>query len=72
MARKVILSEAQFRDLLKEENLTKSEVEKIVHSMTKSDREFETRVKNIAADVVRALFKVLWQKNGIYDADIRR
>jgi hypothetical protein len=72
MARKVILSEAQFRGLLKEENLTKSEVEKIVHSMTKSDREFETRVKNIAADVVRALFKVLWQKNGIYDADIRR
>lgn len=72
MSRKVILSEAQFRDLLKEENLTKSEVEKIVHSMTKSDREFETRVKNIAADVVRSLFKVLWQKNGIYDADIRR
>ena len=72
MSKKVILSEAQFRGLLKEENLTKGEVEKIVHSMAKSDREFETRVKNIAADVVRSLFKVLWQKNGIYDADIRR
>ena len=31
MSRKIILSETQFRDLLKEENLTKSDVEKIVH-----------------------------------------
>ena len=32
----------------------------------KNDRDFEKRVKELAADVVTDLFRVLWQHNGIF------
>ncbi len=71
MNKKVIISEDQLSRIISEENLTKADVTKIVKDVTKQDRDFENRIKNIAADVVKNLFKVLWQKNGMYDNDIR-
>ena len=73
MAKKIIISEDQLKGIIKEENgVSKDEVAKIVKNVVKQDREVETRVKNIAADVVRNLFKILWQQNGMYDKDIRQ
>ena len=72
MAKKVLLSEEQLKSILKEENVSKDDVTKIMHTLIKQDKEFEKRVKNVAADVVKNLFRALWQKNGIYDHDIRQ
>ena len=35
-------------------------------SYIKNDKDFEKRVKEIAADVVTELFRVLWQHNAIF------
>ena len=72
MAKKVVISEEQLKNVLKEENVSKSDVERIVRNLIKQDKDFESRVKNVAADVVKNLFRALWQKNGIYDHDIRQ
>lgn len=52
--------------------MSKGDVEKIVKTVIRQDQEIERRVKNIAADVVKNLFRTLWQKNGLYDKDIRQ
>ena len=44
------------------ESLEKSEIQKYI----KNDKDFEKRVKQIAADVVTELFRVLWQHNAIF------
>jgi len=73
MVKKVIISEEQLKQIaLTEGNMTKDDVTRIVKDVTKQDKDFEQRVKNIAADVVKNLFRTLWQKNGMYDSDIRR
>jgi len=73
MAKKVIISEEQFKQIaLTEGDMTKDDVTRIVKDVTKQDKDFEQRIKNIAADVVKNLFRTLWQKNGMYDSDIRR
>ena len=75
MAKKVILSESQVSRIITEEFVEKSELEKKIKSelsaAIKRDSEFEKRVKNIAADVVKTLFRTLWQKNNLYDNDLR-
>lgn len=73
MPKKVIISESQLEKLcLSEGEMSKDDVKRILKDMTKQDKEFETRVKNIAADVVKNLFRTLWQKFGMYDGDIRK
>jgi len=73
MVKKVIISEEQFKQIaLTEGDMTKDDVTRIVKDVTKQDKDFEQRIKNIAADVVKNLFRTLWQKNGMYDSDIRR
>lgn len=73
MAKKVIISEEQLKQIaLTEGDMTKADVTRIVKDVTKQDKDFEQRIKNIAADVVKNLFRTLWQKNGMYDSDIRR
>lgn len=73
MAKKVIISEEQLKQIaLTEGDMTKDDVTRIVKDVTKQDKDFEQRIKNIAADVVKNLFRTLWQKNGMYDSDIRR
>ena len=73
MSKKIIISEAQLeRIALNEAEVSKDEVKRILKDTVKQDRDFEQRVKNIAADVVKNLFRTLWQKFGMYDTDIRR
>lgn len=73
MPKKIIISEAQLeRIALNETEISKDEVKRILKDTVKQDRDFEQRVKNIAADVVKNLFRTLWQKFGMYDTDIRR
>lgn len=70
MSKKVIITETQLKnsisDLLVEE-LDKDDV----LDMFKKNREFEKRVKEIAAGVVSELFRILWQRRVFYD-DIKR
>ena len=55
------LTENKIISLITEE-LKKSDVMDII----KNDNEFEKRVKNITADVVTDLFRVLWQHSNIF------
>jgi hypothetical protein len=72
MPRKIIITEEQLKSVINEDNMSKGDVEKIVKTVIRQDQEIERRVKNIAADVVKNLFRTLWQKNGLYDKDIRQ
>ena len=44
------------------ESLEKADLEKYI----KKDKDFEKRVKEITANVVTELFRVLWQHNAIF------
>ena len=44
------------------EEIQKSDIWKTL----KNDRDFEKRVRELAADVVTDLFRVLWQHNSIF------
>lgn len=55
------LTSKRITDLVTEE-IKKSEILDVI----KKDRDFEKRVKEIAADVVTELFRVLWQHNSIF------
>lgn len=72
---KVILTESQFAKLLEEE-ITKSDVDsridKKLSDYIKHNKDFEKQVKNIAGEVVKNLFRILWQKNNFYDKEIRQ
>lgn len=46
------------------EELTKSDVLDIV----KKDKDYEKHVKEIIADVIADMFRILWQHNGIFKA----
>lgn len=48
-------------------NLIAEEIDKSdVLNIIKKDKDFEKRVKEIAAEVVTELFRVLWQHNAIF------
>ena len=55
---------------LTEEKITELVVESLekvdLQKYIKNDKDFEKRVKEIAADVVTELFRVLWQHNAIF------
>ena len=79
MAKKIIINEATLKkaiesQLLEEAGLTKSDVETIVKSTFKSDRQFnkdiEKKVKEIVAHTVNTLFKTLWQRRNFYENEI--
>ena len=55
------LNENKIANLIAEE-IKKSDIMDIV----KKDKDFEKRVKEISADVVTELFRVLWQHNGLF------
>lgn len=57
------------------EDLTKSEVNAIVKNKIDSNlssKDFEKRVKEIAADVLNELFKILWQRNSTWKGNVTR
>ena len=80
MAKKVIINESTLKkaiasQLLEEAGLSKSDVENIVKSIFKSDRQFnkdiEKKVKDIVANCVNTLFKTLWQRRNFYENEIK-
>ena len=80
MAKKVIINESTLKkaiasQLLEEAGLSKTDVENIVKSTFKSDRQFnkdiEKKVKDIVADCVNTLFKTLWQRRNFYENEIK-
>lgn len=51
------------------ENLTKSEVSSMIAQKlgdNMDSREFKKKVKQLAADVVSEMFKILWQREGFW------
>lgn len=71
MGKKVVLTESQMKRLLSEEFVEKADLSKIVSDTIKKDKDFEKKVKGIAADVVKNLFRTLWQRNNFWDSEIR-
>ena len=80
MAKKVIINESTLKkaiasQLLEETGLSKTDVENIVKSTFKSDRQFnkdiEKKVKDIVANCVNTLFKTLWQRRNFYENEIK-
>jgi hypothetical protein len=80
MAKKIIINESTLKkaiasQLLEEAGLSKSDVENIVKSTFKSDRQFnkdiEKKVKDIVANCVNTLFKTLWQRRNFYEDEIK-
>lgn len=80
MAKKIIINESTLKkaiasQLLEEAGLSKSDVENIVKSTFKSDRQFnkdiEKKVKDIVANCVNTLFKTLWQRRNFYENEIK-
>lgn len=70
MPKKIIVTESQFKKSVS--SLLSEELDKDdVLDMFKKNREFEKRVKEIAAGVVSELFRILWQRRVFYD-DIKR
>ena len=51
------------------EELTKSQIESIIKNRidsTLSSRDFKKKVKELSADVVSEIFKLLWQRNNFW------
>lgn len=62
------LNENSIRKILMEE-LTKGEISSMIASRlgdNMNSREFKKKVKEIAADVVSEVFKILWQRNSFW------
>jgi len=57
----MVLNESKIVEMVSE-SLEKVDLKKYI----KDDKDFEKRVKQIVADVVTDLFRVLWQHNGIF------
>ena len=80
MAKRVIVNESTLKkaiasQLLEEAGLSKTDVENIVKSTIKSDRQLnkdiEKKVKDIVANCVNTLFKTLWQRRNFYENEIK-
>jgi hypothetical protein len=64
----MVLNESSFREYLFE-TLTKSEVSSMIAAKlgdNMNSREFKKKVKELAADVVNEIFKILWQRNSFW------
>jgi hypothetical protein len=64
----MLITEDALKDIIYEE-LTKSEVSSIISSKigdSYNSREFKKKVKELAADVVSEIFKILWQRNSFW------
>ena len=57
----MVLTEGQIVEMVTEE-LQKSDVINLI----KHDKDFEKKVKEIIADCIAEMFRVLWQHNGIF------
>lgn len=56
------------------EELTKSEVKTMISNSIDSklsSRDFDKKVKSLAADVLNELFKILWQRNNMWKNSVK-
>lgn len=67
MNNKFLISENKLKTLISEE-LKKSDIV----SFIKTDKDIEKRIKQVASDVIVALFKMLWQHRSFYDSAITK
>ena len=68
----MVLTETKLNNIIVEE-LSKSEITSLINSKldTKlTSREFKKQVKELAADVVSELFKILWQRNSFWKSSV--
>lgn len=81
MGKKVIINENSFKqlmafELLKESEITKTEIVNIVKDTLKNDpqtkKDIEKRVKELVASAVNMLFKTLWQRRNFYEDEIKK
>ena len=63
----MLLDDENIQNLIFEE-ITKSDILNII----KKDKDFEKKVKEIAAEVIVNLFKILWQHRNFYDNAITK
>lgn len=64
----MILTESDIRQIIVEE-MTKTEISSMIASKigdNMNSRDFKKKVKEIAADVVNEIFKILWQRNSFW------
>ena len=81
MGKKIIITESTFKklvagQLLKESELSKTDVTNIVRDTIKNDsqvkKDIERKVKDLVAGTVNTLFKTLWQRRNFYEDEIKK
>lgn len=81
MGKKIIITESTFKklvagQLLKESELSKTDVTNIVRDTVKNDtqikKDIEKKVKELVANSVNTLFKTLWQRRNFYEDEIKK
>lgn len=81
MGKKVIINESTLkkiveRQLLKEAELSKTDVTNIVKDTIKNDlqvkKDIEKKVKELVANTVNVLFRTLWQRRNFYEDEIKK
>lgn len=81
MSKKVIISESMLKrivseEIIKEGELTKTDVTNIVKDTLKNDKqlkkETEKMVRSLVASSVNTLFRTLWQRRNFYEDEIKR
>lgn len=81
MGKKIIITESTFKklvagQLLKESELSKTDVTNIVRDTVKNDtqikKDIEKKVKELVAISVNTLFKTLWQRRNFYEDEIKK
>lgn len=81
MGKKIIITESTLKklvagQLLKESELSKTDVTNIVRDTVKNDtqikKDIEKKVKELVANSVNTLFKTLWQRRNFYEDEIKK
>lgn len=70
----MVLNDDRVCQIIREE-LTKSDVTSIINSKissTLSSREFKQKVKELSADVVKELFKILYMRDSMWKSSVQR
>lgn len=72
---KVLVTEEQMKKLVAEEFVKTCDLDKKVKAAIadaiRNDKNFEKRVKNIAADSIKTMYRILFQRSNFYDSDLR-
>lgn len=81
MAKKLIISETAFkeivaRQMLEENDVPKDKIASVVKDVLKNDttvsKDLEKKVKSLVASCVNTLFRTLWQRRNFYEDEIKR